>query len=104
MTHNLRDKQLAIQVHIYVVYKDRVYGVKFLFLRVYSTSVRLLRSFLIEIILVNQIKTLFKDLPNCLSNKVADDTPIIDIHAWSICVEDSGNAYFCENIIQLKKR
>jgi len=38
-----------------------------------------------------------------LSNKVADNTPIIDIHAWSICVEDSSNAYFCENIIQLTK-
>jgi len=31
MTRNLTDKQLAVQVHIYVVYKDRVYGIYFLF-------------------------------------------------------------------------
>lgn len=42
--------------------------------------------------------TSFKNLPNCLSNKVADDTSIVDIHAWTICVEDSGNANFCENM------
>jgi len=39
MTRNLTDKQLAIRVNISVVYKDRVYSIYFLFIRVNSTSV-----------------------------------------------------------------
>lgn len=35
-----------------------------------------------------------KELPQCLSYEIADHTPIINIHTWSISVKDSGNAYF----------
>lgn len=37
-----------------------------------------------------------KDSPKCLGYKIADYTPIINIHARAIRVEDSGNTYFCQ--------
>lgn len=36
-----------------------------------------------------------KNLPKWLSYKVADYTPIVNIHTRSISVENSSNSYFC---------
>lgn len=35
-------------------------------------------------------------LPNCLSNEVANNTAIINIHPGSIGVENSSNPYLCQ--------
>lgn len=34
-----------------------------------------------------------KYLPKCLSYEIADNTSIIDVHAWAVCIEDSSNPY-----------
>ena len=38
-------------------------------------------------------------LPDCLGNEIADNTPIINIHARSIGVENPSNPNLCHWII-----
>lgn len=40
-----------------------------------------------------------QDSPECLSNKITDHTPIINIHSGTICVKDSSNSYLCKTEI-----